>query len=84
MTTKQEAKKIVKERAKSIVAERIVAETLDMVAEWTGEVMGKMTTIDTEKVNKKTVAEAHKIIQDELIDETIKQLVEFKNNNAKK
>ena len=48
MTTKQEIKRILRERATSIVDERIVPETLDAIAEWTSELMGKLTTLKAE------------------------------------
>lgn len=70
MTTKQEAKKVAKERAESIVDERIVPYTLDNIAEWTGEIMGKLTTLEAEGDH----AEISEIIHDILVRETIAQL----------
>ena len=74
MTTKQEIKRILRDRATSIVDERIVPETLDAIAEWTGELMGKLTTLNSE--NQQEVDEAFNQIHEGLIKETIEQLVE--------
>ncbi len=74
MTTQQEIKKLLRERATSIVDERILPETLDAIAEWTGELMGKLTTLGTE--NQKKNDEAFNQIHEGLIKETIEQLVE--------
>lgn len=74
MTTQQEIKKLLRDRATSIVDERIAPETLDAIAEWTGELMGKLTTLDTE--DQKKADEAFNQIHEGLIKETIEQLVE--------
>lgn len=74
MTTKQEIKRLLRDRATSIVDERIVPETLDAIAEWTGELMGKLTTLDAE--DQKKADEAFNQIHEGLIKETIEQLVE--------
>lgn len=82
MTTKQEIKRILRDRATSIVDERIVPETLDAIAEWTGELMGKLTTVDSQ--NQKQIDEAFNQIHDGLIKETIEQLVEPLEKRRKK
>lgn len=73
MTTKQEIKKILKDRAQSIVDERIVPEILDNVAEWTGEIMGKLTTLNVETGPKKEDQVFNQIYEG-LVKETVKQL----------
>lgn len=82
MTTEQEIKRILRDRATSIVDERIVSETLDAIAEWTGELMGKLTTVDSQ--NQKQIDEAFNQIHDGLIKETIEQLVEPLEKRRKK
>ena len=77
MTTKQEIKKLLKERATSIVDERILPETLDAIAEWTGELMGRLTTLDAENQDQKEIDEAANLIHEGLTQETLKQLKEF-------
>ncbi len=76
MTTKQEIKRLLKDRAPSIVDERILPETLDNIAEWMGELMGKLTTLDPEADQKK-VDEAANLIHEGLVQETLKQLQAF-------
>ena len=41
----REALKLVKDRAPSIVNERIVPQMLDEIADYTGELMGKLTNL---------------------------------------
>lgn len=82
MTTKQEIKRILRDRATSIVDERIVPETLDAIAEWTGELMGKLTTLEVG--DQKKTDEAFNQIHDGLIKETIEQLVEPLEKRRKK
>lgn len=82
-TTKQEAQKLLKREAESIVDERVVPQTLDIIFEWTGELIAKME--NAKAGDEKSAGIAYDTIQDGLIDETIKQLVEFKNKrNARK
>jgi hypothetical protein len=76
MTTKQEIKRLLKDRAPSIVDERILPETLDNIAEWMGELMGKLTTLDPEADQKK-IDEAANLIHEGLVQETLKQLQAF-------
>lgn len=71
---KQEIKKILRDRATSIVDERILPETLDAIAEWTGELMGKLTTLSSD--NQQKTEEAFNQIHEGLVKETIEQLVE--------
>lgn len=67
----REALKLVKERAPAIVDEQILARALDDVAEFTGDIMGKLTNLDAE--NDKAVTMAHGIIYDGLLQELIEQ-----------
>ena len=76
MTTQQEIKRLLKDRAPSIVDERILPETLDNIAEWMGELMGRLTTLDPEADQKK-LDEASNLIHEGLVQETLKQLKEF-------
>lgn len=73
MTTKQEVKKVLKDRAQSIVDERIVPEILDNIAEWTGEIMGKLTTLDAE-AGPKVTDKVFNQVYEGLVKETVKQL----------
>lgn len=76
MTTKQEIKRLLKERAPSIVDERILPETLDNIAEWMGELMGKLTTLDPEATQEQ-FDEVANLIHEGLVQETLKQLKAF-------
>jgi hypothetical protein len=76
MTTKQEIKRLLKERAHSIVDERILPEILDNIAHWMGELMGKLSTLSADASQEK-IDEAANLIYDALALETIKQLNEF-------
>ena len=76
MKTKQEIKRLLKDRAHSIVDERILPEILDNVAHWMGELMGKLSTLPADASQEKT-DEAANLIYDALVAETIKQLQEF-------
>ena len=50
MTPKQEIKKMAKSQIPSIVEERIILETLDGIEDWSGELVGKLTSLsDDEK-----------------------------------
>lgn len=82
MTTKQEIKKLLRDRATSIVDERILPETLDNIAEWTGELMGKLTTLSADDQRK--TDEAFNQIHEGLVKETIEQLVEPLGKRRKK
>ena len=68
----REALKLVKSRAPAIVEERILPHISDEVAEFTGDIMGKLTNLDPE--NDKGITMAHGIIRDGLWDETISQI----------
>ena len=68
----REALKLVEGRAPAIVDERILGEMFDLVAEYTGELMGKLTNIDAE--DNKAIVMAHGIIRDGLLREIIKQI----------
>ncbi len=82
MTTSKEIKKVLMERAVSIVDERILPEALDGVAEWTGEIMGKLTTLNPE--NQEQIDQAFNQIHQGLIDELISQLKEPLSARRKK
>lgn len=68
----REAVKLVKDRAPAIVDEQILAHMLDEVAEFTGDLMGKLTNIDAE--NDKAITMAHGIIRDGLFREITEQI----------
>ena len=71
-TLSREAVKLVKDRAPGIVEERILAQAFDEVAEYTGELMGKLTNLDAE--NEKGITMAHGIIYDGLLTEMMRQI----------
>lgn len=68
----REALKAVKDKAPTSVEEMILPHVLDEIAEFTGEIMGKLTNIDAE--DEKSITMAHGIVRDGLIGEVIKQL----------
>lgn len=68
----REALKLAKDRAPAIVDERILPQVLDEIADYTGEIMGKLTNLDGD--NETAVAMAHGIVRDRLIKEIIEQL----------
>lgn len=68
----REALKAVKDKAPINVEEMILPHVLDEIAEFTGEIMGKLTNIDAE--DDKSITMAHGIVRDGLIGEVIKQL----------
>ena len=76
MTTKQEIRVLLKDRAPSIISERIILETLDNIGDWMGELLGKLTTLDPEASQEK-LDEAADLIHQGLVKETLKQLAEF-------
>ena len=71
-TLAREALKLVKDRAPAIVDEQILAHVLDEVAEFTGDIMGKLTNLDAG--NEKGITMAHGIIYDELLKEIMSQI----------
>lgn len=75
MTTKQEIRLLLKERASSIVDERILPELLDNIGEWMGELLGKLSTLPAESSQEK-LDEAADLIHQGLVKETIQQLQE--------
>ena len=68
----REALKLVKAKAPSIVDEQILAHVLDEVAEFTGDIMGKLTNLDAE--DEKAITMAHGIIYDGLLTELVNQI----------
>jgi hypothetical protein len=60
------------EKAPAIVDEQILAHAFDEVAEFTGDLMGKLTNVDAE--NEKAITMAHGIIYDGLLKEMISQI----------
>ena len=75
MTTKQEIRLLLKERASSIVDERILPELLDNIGEWMGELLGKLSTLPAESSQEK-LDEVADLIHQGLVKETIQQLQE--------
>jgi predicted metallo-beta-lactamase superfamily hydrolase len=71
-TLSREAVKLVKDKAPAIVDEQILAHMLDEVAEFTGDIMGKLTNLDAE--NEKAIVMAHGIIRDGLFREIMNQI----------
>ena len=67
----REALKLVKDRAPSIVNERIVPQMLDEIADYTGELMGKLTNLPPD--NDIAITMAHGIIRGGLLQETMDQ-----------
>lgn len=70
---KQEIKDILFQRAQSIVAERVIPQALDDIADWTGELMGKLVTLDVDE-KPDIESEVFNQIYLGLIEETIDQL----------
>lgn len=80
---RQEVKEVIELRPKSIVEERILPQTLDDIADWTAELIGKLTTLDVS--DKGDIEdECFGRIYDALIQETIRQLSETQKINSKK
>jgi predicted metallo-beta-lactamase superfamily hydrolase len=71
-TLSREAVKLVKEKAPAIVDEQILAHLLDEVADYAGDIMGKLTNLDAD--NEKAIVMAHGIIRDGLFQEIINQV----------
>lgn len=71
-TLAREALKLVKDKAPAIVDEQILAHMLDEVAEFTGDIMGKLTNLEAE--NDKAITMAHGIIRDGLFREIMSQI----------
>lgn len=67
----REALRLVKEKAPSIANERIVPPMLDEIADYTGELMGKLTNLPAD--DEMAVTMAHGIIRGGLLQETIEQ-----------
>lgn len=78
----REALKLVKDRAPAIVEEQILARALDEVAEFTGDIMGKLTHLDAE--NDKGIEMAHGIIRDGLLREIADQINKIMLSEADK
>lgn len=72
MTTKQEIKNISKKRIPSVVEEQILPEMLDNLADWSGELVGKLATLSAE--DEKQVNRAWEAIYTALVEEAVKQL----------
>ena len=71
-TLAREALKLGKEKAPAIVDERILPPALDEIAQYTGDLMGKLTNLDAD--DDKAITMAHGIIYDTLVNEAINQL----------
>ena len=76
----RESLKAVKDKAPTNVEEMILPHVLDEIAEFTGEIMGKLTNIDAE--DDMSITMAHGIVRDGLIREVIKQLNEVMLDEA--
>ena len=68
----REALKLVEGKAPAMVREMILPHAFDEVDEFTRDLMGKLTNIDSG--DHKAVVMAHGIIRDGLLRETIKQI----------
>jgi hypothetical protein len=68
----REAVKLVKDNAPAIVDEQILAHLLDEIAEYTGDIMGKLTHLEAD--NEIAIVMAHGIIRDGLFQEILNQL----------
>lgn len=68
----RESLKLVKAKSPAIVDEQILAHVLDEVAEFTGDIMGKLTNLDAE--DEKAITMAHGIIYDGLLTELVNQI----------
>ena len=68
----REALAMVKSKAPAIVDEQILAHMSDEVAEFTGDIMGKLTNLDAE--NDLAITMVHGIVRDGLFREIISQI----------
>lgn len=80
---RQEVKETIQNRAQSIVAEMIIPRPLDDIADWTGELMGKLVTLDAGE-DPDVESEVFNQIYDGLIQETMEQLKATKAPKRKK
>lgn len=81
---KQEVKEMVlSKRLQDIVAERILPEALDEIANWTGELMGKLTVLDANEPQE-VVDECFNKIYEAFIKETANQLTSTNSPRGKK
>lgn len=80
---RDEIKDILFQRAESIVDERIIPEMLDEIANWSGELMGKLVTLDTGE-KPEIESEVLSRIYEGLLEETIEQLNKTKAQRRKK
>ncbi len=71
-TLAREALQAVKDKAWRNVEEMIIPHLLDEVAEFTGDIMGKLTNIDAE--DDMAITMAHGIIRDGLLKEILRQV----------
>ena len=67
----KEALELVKSKAPSIVSERIVPQMLDEIADYTGDLMGKLTNMPADE--EIAITMAHGIIRGGLLQEAIDQ-----------
>ena len=68
----REALSLVREKAPAIVDEQILPRMLDEVAEFTSDIMDKLTNLDAD--NETNITMAHGIIYDGLLQEVITQI----------
>ena len=81
---RQEVKEMVfSKRLQDIVTERILPEALDEIANWTGELMGKLTVLDANEPQE-VIDECFNKIYDAFIGETINQLEKTNSPKGKK
>jgi hypothetical protein len=71
-TLAREALKLVESKAPALVDEQILPHALDEIAEFTGDIMGKLTNLDAE--DEKAIVMAHGIIRDGLFREVMSQI----------
>jgi hypothetical protein len=79
---RDEIKDILFQRAKSIVEERIIPETLDEIANWSGELMGKLVTLDAGE-KPEIESEVLDRLYTGLLEETIEQLQKTRTPKGK-
>lgn len=74
---------VLSKQLQDIVTERILPEALDEIANWTGELMGKLTVLDADEPQE-VVDECFNKIYDAFIGETINQLEKTSSPKGKK
>lgn len=81
---KQEVKEMVlSKRLQDIVTERILPEALDEIANWTGELMGKLTVLDADEPQE-VIDECFNKLYEAFIQEMANQLTSTNSPKRKK